>query len=197
MKYREYKQKVFAERPDVKQEYEKLGEPLSLEALRGMKNEPVYLRVFDKNLESGWHIVKTVTQGKIIFSGWNKAYVPVEGLGKDYNLYRYPPLETDLKQDCNDVATDTDVGSTLKEWEPCEFCRDWHLEKVNVKPCGNGDMGVYAEVGKVNNDEKTGIVIFCDNLAAGYVEFDFCPFCGKPQTEEARTMLEKRLRGCE
>lgn len=153
----------------------KLGEPLTIEELRGMDGQPVWLSVAG----GVWGIV-CVSDGCVVVRPSQEIDIAVlDGLA-----YRYLP-----------VATDTNVGSKLKEWEPCEFCRDWHLEKVNVKPCGNGDMGVYAEVGKVNNDEKTGIVIFCDNLAAGYVEFDFCPFCGKPQTEEARTMLEKRLRG--
>lgn len=178
MNFKEYKQKVFTERPDVKREYEKLGEPLSLEALRGMKNEPVYLHVFDKNLESGWHIIKTVTQGKIIFRGWNKVYVSVEGLGKDYNLYCYHPIATNLQQTCNEVATDTDVGSTLKEWEPCDECRNkccfnclYDNLSMQSEPCNSCDG---------------------DKWETKHL---FCPNCGRPLTPEACAMQEKRLRG--
>ena len=67
------------------------NEPLTLEQLREMKNEPAYLKVFDPLLDSGWHIIKAVTEDKIIFRGWETVYVPVDGMGIDYNLYRRPP----------------------------------------------------------------------------------------------------------
>ena len=67
------------------------NEPLSIEQLRGMKDEPAYLNVFDPLLKSGWHIIKAVTEDKIIFRGWEKIYVPIDGMGIDYNLYRRPP----------------------------------------------------------------------------------------------------------
>lgn len=53
------------------------NEPLTLDELRKMKDEPVYLKVFDPLLERGWHTV----------------YVPIAGMGVDYNLYRCPPKE--------------------------------------------------------------------------------------------------------
>ena len=65
--------------------------PLTLEQLREMKDEPAYLKVFDPLLQSGWHIIKEVTEDKIIFRGWGKVYVPIDSLGLDYNLYRRPP----------------------------------------------------------------------------------------------------------
>ena len=67
------------------------NEPLTLDELREMKDEPAYLKVFDPLLESGWHIIKAVTEDKIIFRGWQTAYVPIDGMGIDYNLYRRPP----------------------------------------------------------------------------------------------------------
>ena len=67
------------------------NEPLTLEQLREMKDEPAYLKVFDPLLQSGWHIIKEVTEDKIIFRGWGKVYVPIDSLGLDYNLYRRPP----------------------------------------------------------------------------------------------------------
>lgn len=66
-------------------------EALTLDELREMKDEPAYLKVFDPLLESGWHIVKAVTEDKIIFRGWGKVYVPIDVLGETYNLYRRPP----------------------------------------------------------------------------------------------------------
>lgn len=67
------------------------NEPLTLEQLREMKDKPAYLNVFDPLLESGWHIIKAVTEDKIIFMGWQTVYVPIDGMGIDYNLYRRPP----------------------------------------------------------------------------------------------------------
>ena len=67
------------------------NEPLTLEQLREMKDEPAYLNVFDPLLKSGWHIIKTVTEDKIIFRGWQTVYVHIDGMGIDYNLYRRPP----------------------------------------------------------------------------------------------------------
>lgn len=66
------------------------NEPLTLEELREMNEEPVYLKVFDPLLQSGWHIIKAVTQDKIIFRELQKVYVPIKGLGVAYNLYRCP-----------------------------------------------------------------------------------------------------------
>ena len=69
------------------------NEALTLEQLREMKDKPAYLNVFDPLLESGWHIIKAVTEDKIIFRGWQTVYVPIDGMGIDYNLYRRPPEE--------------------------------------------------------------------------------------------------------
>ena len=67
------------------------GGPLTLQQLREMKDKPAYLKVFDPLLKSGWHIIKAVTEDKIIFRGWQTVYVPIDGMGIDYNLYRRPP----------------------------------------------------------------------------------------------------------
>lgn len=67
------------------------NEPLTIEQLREMKDEPAYLKVFDPLLKSRWHIIKAVTKDKIIFRGWQTVYVPIDGMGVNYNLYRCPP----------------------------------------------------------------------------------------------------------
>lgn len=67
------------------------NEPLTLEQLREMKDELAYLKVFDPLLKSGWYIIKAVTKDKIVFKGWQPVYVPIDGMGVDYNLYRRPP----------------------------------------------------------------------------------------------------------
>lgn len=65
--------------------------PLTLDELRGMKDEPVYLKLFDPLLSSGWHIIKAITSDKIIYRGWQTVYTKIDGLGIDYNLYRHKP----------------------------------------------------------------------------------------------------------
>ena len=67
------------------------NEPLTLDELREMKDKPAYLNAFDPPLESGWHIIKAVTEDKIIFRGWQTVYVHIDGMGIDYNLYRRQP----------------------------------------------------------------------------------------------------------
>lgn len=67
------------------------GEPLTLQQLRGMVDQPAYLYIYDTALSSGWHIIKAVTKDKIIFRGWDTVYVPVSTLGKCFDLYAYPP----------------------------------------------------------------------------------------------------------
>ena len=67
------------------------NKPLTIEQLQEMKDEPAYLKVFDPLLKSGWHIIKAVTKDKIIFRGWQTVYVPIDGMGVNYNLYRRPP----------------------------------------------------------------------------------------------------------
>ena len=76
-----------------------LNEALTMEQLREMKDKPAYLKVFDPLLQSGWHIIKAVTEDKIIFRGWHTVYVPISGMGVDYNLYRRPPEGADAHPD--------------------------------------------------------------------------------------------------
>ena len=152
------------------------GEPLTLEQLRQMeKPTPVWAKPEKKTIEAWDGYWCICHRGHIITPGMVSMYADkMNGV----TFYAYPPAH---------IAPEA--------WTPCEYCKDRHLEKVHVKTCGNGDMGISAEVGRVNREEKTGIVILQGFAAAGYVEFDFCPFCGRPQTSEARAMLEKRLRG--
>lgn len=81
------------------------SEPLTLEQLREMVDEPVYLYIYDTALDSGWHIIKTVTEDKIIFRGWNTVYVPISSIGKCFDFYAYPPAHI-----------------AREKWEPCEWC---------------------------------------------------------------------------
>ena len=67
------------------------NEPLTIEQLREMDGELVYLKTFDPLLESGWHVIKAVTEDKIVFRDLQPVYMSIKGMGTNYNLYRRPP----------------------------------------------------------------------------------------------------------
>ena len=73
----------------------KENQPLTLDELRQMDeaSEPVYLYIFDSDIDSGWQIIEQITDTKIIFRGKTNTYVPIKELGISYNLYRQKPEE--------------------------------------------------------------------------------------------------------
>lgn len=137
MNFQEYKQKVFAERPDVKREYEKLGEPMELGALVGASCKPVL--------------------------------VEVRVAGGDLELFGTGTVRE------SPSATDTDVG--VKNLTGCPYC----------KPDADGWVKVFGAYSIHNGMLETG---HCKPQKIMY-----CPHCGAPLNDEARTMLDKRLRG--
>lgn len=142
-----------------------LNTPLTLEQLREMVDKPVYLYIYDTALDSGWHIIKAVTEDKIIFRGWNTVYVTISSLGKCFDLYAYPPAHIDREA-----------------WDGCEFCKNG---------TASFDYGVNVSIGK----EKIvdGPCISIEEF--GGFAISWCPMCGRPLTEEAWEELENRLRG--
>ena len=50
-----------------------------------------------------------------------------------------------------------------------------------------------ADIGSAGKGDAFGLVVYNKHLASGYVDFPFCPFCGKPQTDEAVDMVMERL----
>ena len=72
----------------------------------------------------------------------------------------------------------------------CEMCSGWN--SLKLKPCANGDLGVQADIGSAGKEDKFGLVVYNHLLASGYVDFPFCPFCGKPKTDEAVDMMLER-----
>ena len=78
-----------------------------------------------------------------------------------------------------------------KVFPGCGMCSGWNT--VKLKPCANGDLGVQADIGSAGKGDAFGLVVYNKHLASGYVDFPFCPFCGKPQTDEAVQMVMERL----
>ena len=73
----------------------------------------------------------------------------------------------------------------------CKMCSGWNT--IKLKPCVNGDLGVQADIGSAGKGDTFGLVVYSHLLASGYVDFPFCPFCGKPKTDEAVDMVMERM----
>ena len=82
-----------------------------------------------------------------------------------------------------------------KVFPGCQMCEGWNTIKLN--PCANGDLGVQADIGSSGKGDTFGLVVYNRSLASGYVNFQFCPFCGKPKTDEAVQMVMERLEALE
>lgn len=149
--------------------------PLTIDQLRGMDGQPVWcewLLPEDRAVENGkWFIViigdKTGLEIKRP-ADYGNYFLKTEDYGKTWLAYRYPT-----------VATDTDVGSKLDAWEPCDECRNkccfnclYDNLSIQSEPCNSCDG---------------------DKWETKHL---FCPNCGRPLTSEACAMQEKRLRGC-
>lgn len=76
--------------------------------------------------------------------------------------------------------------------EPCPYCSGQRYKVVKLKPCANGDIGVDVMF-KKDLGEELGMIAMLKNEAAGYLDFKYCPFCGKPQTYEAFIDMWKRV----
>lgn len=73
----------------------------------------------------------------------------------------------------------------------CKMCSGWNT--IKLKPCVNGDLGVQADIGSTGKGDTFGLVVYGHLLASGYVDFPFCPFCGKPKTDAAVEMVMERM----
>ena len=76
--------------------------------------------------------------------------------------------------------------------EPCQYCSEQRYKVVKLKPCANGDIGVDV-IFKKDLGEELGMIAMLKNEAAGYLDFKYCPFCGKPPTYEALKELNENF----
>ena len=80
-----------------------------------------------------------------------------------------------------------------KVFPGCDYCKHAWMEGLDLKPCTSGNIGVELTIGRVSEDDAFGILAYYRNAAAGYIDFPFCPFCGRPMTEEAMQMVMERM----
>lgn len=146
------------------------NEPLTLEQLREMDRQPVWVHVID-------HTVFADKEDD--FDGWGmcrKSWVRIwdskradivhidydfEDYGKEWLAYAYPSAHIDREA-----------------WEPCDLCQS----------CGNCEHNMGYECSREMELGKKN----CEKFEPAS---NFCWKCGRPLTEEAWAELEKRLRG--
>lgn len=153
------------------------NDPLTLDQLREMDGRPVWVQTPGIEKYGRWVIVAGVNiEDKALYC---KGDYTCRDYGKTWLAYAYPFFNIN-----RDV------------WGECAYCGGIpHMEGVELKPCASGNIGCDVTFGKCRDDNAVGMVVYYRNAAAGYVDFDFCPFCGKPQTQKAWAELEKRFRG--
>lgn len=124
-------------------------EPLTLEQLRELNGQPVWVE-FEDGSGGLWGIVHVSVFEQIVFPNGLHCTIGHPYYGKIYKAYAYPPAHIDRE-----------------EWKPCWLC-------------------------SISSGEPAKHLILpetCNN------EAKYCPECGRPLTEEAWAVLEKRLRG--
>nr|DAU37993.1 MAG TPA: Rad50 zinc hook motif [Caudoviricetes sp.] len=141
------------------------GEPLSLEQLKQMDGKPVWCEDVER-----WAIVSVSDAGKwkdVPFALFEKNGGRFEWNVEDreLSLYSYPPAHIDRSK-----------------WEPCEHCKpsDYPPDRWGAH-----------EFPVVGNE----IYFYDTEYGWEGEEIKYCPWCGRPLTEEAWAELERRLRG--
>lgn len=146
------------------------GQPLTLEQLRGMDGQPVW--IMESPDWGHWELSEDAEDyiaGRDTFL-YGSTYPDHDCKGGVHQLrwiaYAYPPAHIDREA-----------------WEPCGRCR----------PVEN-------ELDRFSGHEFLidGAEIYFYDSEDGWEgeEIRFCPWCGRPLTEEAWAELEKRVRGC-
>lgn len=147
-------------------------EPLTLEQLREMDEQPVWVKCLNSKKytdpPTGWRIVERSIAGTI--GVWNgESCFAERDYGRTWLAYAYPPIDREA-------------------WAPCEFCEE-HENPEEVSMLTTDEY-----------ESDRGMFIYNGILASNSGEFqmrriDYCPVCGRPLTEEAWVELEKRIRG--
>lgn len=154
--------------------------PLTLEQLREMDGQPVWVEFEDR---SGglWGIVHISVFEQIVFPDGLHCTIGQPYYGKIYKAYAYPPAHIDMEA-----------------WEkPCGMCggKTTLYQHTNTTKLFMNTFGEAATL----VTECMACPPYADCCMKGIsansaFKINFCPECGRPLTEEARAELEKRLR---
>lgn len=141
---------------------------LTLEELRKMDGKPVFGVSLITDKPGEWFICRVVEMSKVWFIACAGAN---QGFG-DKDTYGKTWIAYATEPPCLDRSA----------WEPCEFC-------------GKADFG---EFGFEISKHYAKIVCALGSWRFPKNErFNFCPKCGRPLTDAAWDMLERRMLGSE
>lgn len=140
--------------------------PLTLEELRKMELEPVWLITYSSKNKipriSQWALVASTSNYSVSFvrvavSG--RMEKKCEDYGKTWVAFAHEPTRLDRSA-----------------WEPCRRCKTCESCKSSICSIDDKSSGCYD----------------CDHME-NYEPMGFCPWCGRPLTDAAWEMLEKRV----
>ena len=119
------------------------NEPLTLEQLREMDGEPVWIVRLEDNL-GWWAIVRLRNDRANTDYG---AYFMLSDYGKTWEVYAYPPAHIDREA-----------------WEPCLFCCEKSKGRKTLAFDSAGDavtLEIYGNAAAIESDSMEFIVRFC------------------------------------
>lgn len=140
---------------------------LTMEQLRKMDGQPVWAKLLEPTTGTKEGWALVYSDnGYAAVQRWTHFPLWYQEYGETWIAYAYPPTHIDREA-----------------WKPCERC------KPKEKPL---DRFIGHEF------QIDGSEIYYHDTDDGWEgeEIKFCPWCGRPLTEEAWDELEKRLRGC-
>lgn len=142
-----------------------LGEPLTLEQLREMVGMPVWIERNDPPHDGKWDLVDHADIENTDKTLYTKSGVTYSEYGKYFTAYVSAPPRLDRSA-----------------WEPCEHCKPSEYPPDYYGP---------------HNFPLVGAEIYFYDTDDGWEgeEINFCPWCGRPLTDEAVKEFERRVYG--
>jgi len=92
-----------------------------------------------------------------------------------YNTIR----KNDTRFEAVEIAKEA-LCERIEQNKGCKYCNDG-LHAMEVKPCANG-ITTEVDIGKLSKEDHFGILLCSEknpDEPCGYVDFNYCPVCGK------------------
>ena len=120
-------------------EVKNLGEPLTIEQLRGMDGEPVWVE-FEDGSGGLWGIVHIAVFDQIVFPDGLHCTIGKPYYGRTYKAYLHQPVTIDLDawEPCNHCISCENCENVFEQEyrEPCETCIKSAEKKEKFEPVG-------------------------------------------------------------
>lgn len=114
----------------------------------------------------------------------------IKSLKNIVEYWTYKPTEVEAAKMAIDALRPVSREQVEKVFPGCEMCRD----KKEVKSdnfCGAATMRIVGDSIDLRGNKKK--IKFFGHIYAPSFSIRFCPFCGKPRTDEAVEMVMERL----